>query len=362
MTRSRSQIVVIGGGHNGLVAATYLARAGYQVSIIEARSELGGAVASKEVFDGVAAQLSRFSYLVSLLPNSIIEELGLRLELRSRQVRSYTPVDSGGLLIERHEGRTTRDSFRALTGNEREYQAWSAFESGVRELAAVIEPTLTEPLPRVSALRARVDQEFWASMVERPLGQLIETQFADDSVRGVVLTDAMIGTFTSAHDPSLRQNRCFLYHMLGNGDGEWKVPVGGMGTVTAELVRVAQEAGVSIKLGCPVDAIKPLADGGATIFVADQEAMTAQVILANCAPATLHRLLGKPYQSPIGSQTKINIVVRRLPRLRSGIEPEIGFAGTLHLGQGYSRLQQAYDEASAGEIPDPMPCEIYCHT
>ena len=61
-------------------------------------------------------------------------------------------------------------------------------------------------------------------MVERPLGQLIEARFADDTVRGLVLTDALIGTFTSAHDPSLQQNRCFLYHMIGNGDGEWRVP------------------------------------------------------------------------------------------------------------------------------------------
>ena len=162
MTRSGSKIVVIGGGHNGLVAATYLARAGCQVSIIEARSELGGAVAGKEVFDGVAARLSRFSYLVSLLPNSIIEELGLRLELRSRQVKSYTPVDSSGLLIERQEGRITRDSFRALTGDEREYQAWSELEAELRELAAVLEPTLTEPLPRAAELRARVDPELWS--------------------------------------------------------------------------------------------------------------------------------------------------------------------------------------------------------
>ena len=134
-----------------------------------------------------------------------------------------------------------------MTGDEREYQAWSDFEAGLRELAAVIEPTLTEPLPRAAELRARVDQELWSSVVERPLGQLIEARFADDTVRGVVLTDALIGTFTSAHDPSLRQNRCFLYHMIGNGDGEWRVPVGGMGAVTAELVRVAQEAKVSIR-------------------------------------------------------------------------------------------------------------------
>jgi phytoene dehydrogenase-like protein len=121
MTGSRSEIAVIGGGHNGLVAATYLARAGYRVGIFEARSELGGAVASKELFDGVAARLSRFSYLVSLLPNSIIEELGLRLELRSRQVRSYTPVDSDGSSLSVRKN-VTRDSFRALTGDDREYR------------------------------------------------------------------------------------------------------------------------------------------------------------------------------------------------------------------------------------------------
>ena len=102
--------------------------------------------------------------------------------------------------------------------------------------------------------------------------------------------------------------------------------------------------------------------GGATIFLADREAITADVILANCAPATLQRLLGNPYQPPVGSQTKINIVVRRLPRFRSGLEPAIGFAGTLHLGQGYRSLQQAYEDASAGQMPDPMPCEVYCHT
>ena len=227
MTGTRSEIAVIGGGHNGLVAATYLARAGYRVSIFEARSELGGAVASKEVFEGVAARLSRFSYLVSLLPNSIIEELGLRLELRSRQVRSYTPVDSAGLLIERQEGRATRDSFRALTGDDREYQAWSEFEAGLRELAAVIEPTLTEPLPRAAELRARVDQELWSSVVERPLGQLIEARFADDTVRGVVLTDAMIGTFSvgarsvAATEPLLPLSHDRQWRWRVEGAGWW---------------------------------------------------------------------------------------------------------------------------------------------
>jgi phytoene dehydrogenase-like protein len=190
----------------------------------------------------------------------------------------------------------------------------------------------------------------------------VESTFSDDTVRGLVLTDGLIGTFTSAHDPTLRQNRCFLYHVIGNGSGEWKVPVGGMGAVTAELVRVAQAANVSIQTQCSVVALEPSPSGGATAHLANGESISAEIILANCAPATLQGLLGDRSEPPVGSQTKINIVLRRLPRFRSGIEPTIGFAGTLHLGQGYRRLQQAYEEALAGEIPDPMPCEVYCHT
>jgi phytoene dehydrogenase-like protein len=361
-TDNHSDVVIIGGGHNGLVAATYLARAGRRVTVFEGRSELGGAVASAQLFKGVAVKLSRFSYLVSLLPSLIIDQLGLRLDLRSRQVRSYTPVDSSGLLIERHEGRLTRDSFRSLTGDEQEYQAWAEFEDSLRELAAVVEPTLTRPLPQVNELRSCVDPDLWSSVVEQPLGRLVESTFSDDTVRGLVLTDALIGSFTSAHDPSLRQNRCFLYHVMGNGSGEWKVPVGGMGAVAAELIRVAQDAKVAMRAGCPVEALEPLPSGGATLRLANGESISAEMILANCAPATLRQLLGEPNEPPVGSQTKINIVLRRLPQFRSGIEPTIGFAGTLHLSQGYARLQQAYEEALAGEIPDPMPCEVYCHT
>ena len=109
-------VVIVGGGHNGLVAAAYLARAGLAVTVLEAGPRFGGAVASAQIFDGVPIRLSRFSYLVSLLPEQIISELGLPLELRSRRVASYTPVGNGGLLIERQPGEATRDSFRGRAG------------------------------------------------------------------------------------------------------------------------------------------------------------------------------------------------------------------------------------------------------
>ncbi len=144
-----------------------------------------------------------------------------------------------------------------------------AFKERLHDLASVIEPTLTLPLPRADELRSHVDPDFWSVGGRAAARSAHRGTFSDDTVRGLVLTDALIGTFSSAHDPSLRQNRCFLYHVIGNGSGEWRVPVGGMGAVTAELVRVAQEAKVSIQTGCPVEPIEPLPGGGATVALAD---------------------------------------------------------------------------------------------
>ena len=102
-------------------------------------------------------------------------------------------------------------------------------------------PTLTQPLPSRDALRAEVAEDAaWEALFERPLGEAVEAAFDDDVEQGIALTDGLIGTFASAHEPSLRQNRCFLYHVIGNGEGHWDVPVGGMGALTDELARAAR--------------------------------------------------------------------------------------------------------------------------
>ncbi len=354
-------VVIVGGGHNGLVAAAYLARAGLTVTVLEAGSRFGGAVASGQPFAGVAASLSRYSYLVSLLPVQVVADLELDLELRSRRVASYTPLDDGGLLIERVPGATTRASFASF-GGDSEFAAWGAFEDRLRDFAEVIEPTLTQPLRSASELRRRLDPALWRDLVDRPLGEVLERVFADDTVRGLLLTDALIGTFAAAHDPELRQNRCFVYHVIGRGTGEWQVPVGGMGQVAAALERAARTAGATLLADTEVVSVRPEPAGGTTVTLADGRSLTAPLVLANCAPSSLARLRGSPSESPAGSQTKINLVLRRLPRLRSGLDPETAFAGTLHLGQGYARLAEAYDQAASGALPDPMPCEVYCHT
>src|ERR1700759_4622163 len=121
-------VVIAGGGHNGLTAAAYLARAGLSVAVLERLDHTGGAAVSAQAFPGFPTRLSRYSYLGSLLPEPIVPDLGLELRLASRATASYTPVlrdgVAKGLLVERPEGPATRASFLALTGSDAEYDAW----------------------------------------------------------------------------------------------------------------------------------------------------------------------------------------------------------------------------------------------
>ena len=361
--RDSYDVVIVGGGHNGLTAAAYLARAGLSVAVLERLDHTGGAAVSAQAFRGFPVRLSRYSYLVSLMPESVIEDLGLDLRLISRSTASYTPVlrdgIPGGLLVERPEGPATRDSFRALTGSDAEYEAWRGFYQEIGKIAEVVAPTLTEPLPRASALRSQVDPFGWNGFIERPLGEVIRSRFRNDTVRGVVATDALIGTFASLGDPSLIQNRCFLYHLIGNGTGEWRVPAGGMGAVTGALAAAAAKAGAELVTGAEVTAIR---EGEVDVAGAT---LRARFVLANVAPWTLRNLLGEgqdPAAKPAGAQLKINFLLTRLPGLRSGADPRTAFAGTLHLNEGFTELERAHAQAEAGQVPERLPGEVYCHS
>ncbi|MFI8996815.1 phytoene desaturase family protein [Streptomyces sp. NPDC053542] len=369
--RTSYDVIIVGGGHNGLVAAAYLARAGRSVLVLERLDHTGGAAVSTRAFAGIDARLSRYSYLVSLLPPKIVQDLGLRFAVRKRTVSSYTPADRdgrpGGLLVGGGPART-RAAFEALTGSNREYEAWERFYGTTARLAERVFPTLTEPLPTRAELRARIDDEdAWQALFERPVGETIEKTFADDLVRGVVLTDGLIGTFASAHDPSLRQNRCFLYHVIGGGTGDWDVPLGGMGALTDSLARAALQAGAEIATGHEVTGLAT--DGKTAEVTCPQGTFAARHVLVNAAPQELAALLGEqpPEQGrgarPEGAQLKVNMLLTRLPRLRDEtVDPREAFSGTFHVAEGYEQLETAYQQAAAGQLPTAPPSEIYCHS
>ncbi|MFE9239489.1 phytoene desaturase family protein [Streptomyces sp. NPDC007007] len=366
--RDRYDAVIVGGGHNGLVAAAYLARAGQSVLVLERLGTTGGAAVSTRPFAGVDARLSRYSYLVSLLPDKIVRDLGLEFAVRKRTVSSYTPAlrdgRPTGLLV---AGEGTRESFAALTGGEREYAAWQRFYGMTQRVAERVFPTLTEPLPGRDALRERIgDADAWRMLFEEPLGVAVEENFTDDLVRGVVLTDALIGTFADAHDASLLQNRCFLYHVIGGGTGDWDVPVGGMGALTDALAGAARAAGAEIRVRHEATRIETdQSTAEVTVRTPDGERVVAAGrVLVNASPQALAALLGEAPPPPAeGAQLKVNMLLTRLPRLRDrSVDPRQAFAGTFHIAEGYGQLADAYRDAAAGRPPTVPPSEIYCHS
>lgn len=356
-------VVIVGGGHNGMTAAAYLARAGLRVVVLEREATLGGATVSADAFDGMGARLSRYSYLVSLMPRRIIDDLGLSLRLARRRYASYTPVPGtcDGLLVDHESPSATRESFAAI-GASTDFQAWNGFYDRTGALARAIWPTMTEPLLRRSDVSARVgDPALVRDFLERPLGEVIEATFADDLVRGVVFTDGLISTFASAHEKDLRQNICFLYHVIGGGTGDWDVPIGGMGQVSGELERVTRAAGVEFVTGASVVG---LSDGVVTWSSpgGDESCLSARHVLWAASPAALDSLMGVAGPRPEGAQVKVNLLLSRLPQLRDDVHPAAAFGGTFHINELYSQLESAYRTALSGSWPNPMPAEIYCHS
>lgn len=358
----RADVVIVGGGHNGLTAAAYLASAGKSVVVLERLSSFGGAAVSAQAFSGVDARLSRYSYLVSLLPQKIISDLKLDIRLARRRYSSYTPLPGTdrGLLVDTGDPEATAASFAAI-GASADAEAWQRFYAGTDQMAKALFPTVTEPLATRSETRRLVgDDALWDDLIENPVGAAIERDFADDLVRGVVLTDALIGTFAPNVDATLAGNRCFLYHVIGGGTGDWDVPVGGMGAVSGAMWRAAVDAGAQLIGDAEVTAITPEGD----VTVNGDQTIHAGTVLANVAPYELARLLGETQPpKPEGAQVKVNLLLKRLPRLRDdSVPPVAAFGGTFHANEGWDALGRAYDAAAAGGIPSTLPVEIYCHS
>lgn len=391
--------IIVGGGHNGLVAAAYLGKAGKRVLLLERLDAVGGAAVSAQAFEGVEAWLSRYSYLVSLLPARIIEDLGLDITLVRRRYSSYTPDPadpSRGLLVDNDDAAATEASFARMGAPADEYELFELFYEHCRRLTQVLWPTMTEPLPTRSEAKRMVTDaggaSEWKAMIETPIGDVIR-HLHTDLVRGVLLTDALIGTFARADDEDLQQNVCFLYHLIGGGTGDWDVPVGGMGAVSSELARAAREAGAELRTDAEVTAIDPAGTVRYSVNGTEAEA-SATWILANVAPATLEKLVAagttvsygreqlaaaepsagvfearpfgaeqNPNHAREGAQVKVNLLLKRLPRLRDEtVSPEAAFGGTFHINETWTQLDDAYLAAAGGDIPNPLPCEIYCHS
>src|SRR5947207_11493559 len=375
--KSQYDVVILGAGHNGLVAASYLGRAGMSVLLLEKNNYIGGATTSQKLFPDYDARLSRYSYLVSLFPEKIIRDLGLNLALRRRATASFTPYmkndHQSGLLLSNVSEEKSRQSMFELTGNYTEHEQMKKFYNLARVFAEHAWDTMLEPLVAKEEFRRRFNTdnnsgEAWRSLAEEPLGRAIERYLQNDLVRGLVLTDGKIGVFTQPHDPSLVQNRCFLYHLIGNKTGEWKVPVGGMGAVAGELEQAARKGGAEFLTGVELGKVDFASTNKTVEFEVDgkRQQVDARFLLVNFGRNILAKYSGKPYRPEAadeGSVFKINMLLSRLPRLKADHYPAAeAFCGTFHSDEGYEQMNASYDQAAKGQLPEKTPCEVYCHS
>jgi phytoene dehydrogenase-like protein len=373
---SKYDAAIIGAGHNGLVAAAYLGRAGLSVLMLERNPYIGGATLSSYPFAGVEAKLSVYSYLISLFPQKIVDDLGLSLRLRSRGTASYTPgFDNGNyveLLVSNTLADRTRKSFEVLTGGTADYRGYLKLQAMRTLLAKKLWPTLLDPLRSKADLKSglsREERQAWDAYIENPIGNVIEEHISNDLIRGMLFTDAKIGVSTYPHDPTFLQNLTYLYHIIGRESGEWCVPVGGMGTLASSLKVAALESGATIISSARIDRLELGEKDPVLRFETDTGMQTVEAgyALCNAAPVVLNRLTGTPAAPrraiDEGSVVKINLLLKRLPRLRSGTcSSREAFEGTFHIDEGYDQMTEHYRQAAAGVLADRPSGEMYCHS
>lgn len=373
--KTQYDVAIVGSGHNGLIAACYLALAGLSVIVLEKNDYIGGATHSKKVFKGMDARLSVYSYLISLLPDKILTDLGITFRTQRRSIAKYLPYQKKdkvqGLLISNDSESVTRESFIKNFGSDKEYKNYLRFQDALVVFAKKVWPTVLKPLNTRAQIKelfkTKEERKIWDYIIEKPLASFIEDYVQDDLLRGMLFTDGSIGVFTDPNDKTLLQNKTFLYHIIGGGTGEWRVPTGGMGALTDGLVNKARQNHVTFATSAEVIKVENTKMENTVYFRkgGEEKGVNAKYVLFNCASNIANSCLKNTYEEKQyqGSVFKINMLLKKLPKLKDpNVSSLDAFRGTFHLYEGYEYLKEAYKNAKKGIQMDMIPGEMYCHS
>ena len=388
--------IIIGAGHNGLVCANYLARAGWKVLVLERRHVVGGACVTEELWPGY--KVSTAAYVVSLLLPEIERDLDLvryGYKVLPRTPSSFTPFDDGRSLLLGPDEENNRREISKFSHKDAE--AFPRYESLLTRVAECIEPVLSKtppdllPLPanwRKIGLGKRLrdarqgyslfqalkklgdDLPEAIELMTGAAGAILDRWFESDELKATLATDAVIGNFQPFSAPGTAY--VLLHHVMGTAGGSrgvWGYVEGGMGALTIAMAQSARALGVEIRLNTDVEQIT--VDGGRVtgVRLAGGEEPSARRVASNLDPhLTFEKLLDathlpESFRKAVGridyssASMKINLAVSELPDFtclpgKAEVGPQ--HRGTIHIGAGTEYLERAYDDAKYGQ-PSERP-------
>lgn len=386
MPADRFDAIVIGAGHNGLVAAGYLARAGWKVLVLERRDVVGGACVTEEIFPGY--KISTAAYVNSLLRPEIIRDFGLEsrgYRLLERDPSSFSPLRDGRSLLFWSDPKRTFEEIAKFS--RRDAERYADYEEELERVARIMEPILMEPAPdptstrladlwRLARVGWRVRREIAAivRLFTMSAADYIERWFESEPLKSRLATDGVIGAWAGPRTPGTAY--VLFHHVMGQANGRrgvWGYVRGGMGTITRGLAEFVKAKGGEIRTEASVERIETNGGEVSRVALADGSAFSARVVLSNLDPKqTFLRLLDerdlpgallddvRAIRAKSGV-VKINVATHGLPDFTAmpGSEPGPWHRGTIHFCESIDEIEVAFADAKSGR-PSRRPIVEMC--
>jgi phytoene dehydrogenase-like protein len=356
-------VLIVGGGINGLTAAAYLARSGRSVLVVEQAATCGGVATGTQPFTGIDVNVSPFAPEVPMPHPKICRDLDLECATVSTEATTFISVPrsaSGGVLLT-GDPLLDKEALEAC-GLGADSPGMRAVSDDQAVLTNAIADVLTEPLLRRTEVRARVSPRAWEAFVESPLANILRLTLTSDVLRGAWLAPALAADHTHADDPTLAQNRAFLLEAVARRGGQL-VPAGGGNELVQRLHRAAVSAGAQVITQASVRRIQPIRDAPVRVtyrISGETRDVTARRVLATVPPWVLDDLLGDAHEGerPEGATASASMLIRRLPRIAGSAPAAVAFSGTFLANASGELLDDARRQYGDGFIPVTLPCIV----